>query len=105
MDVNVRRSWHCGWMPESEWTQCQLPARIGDEVYDLEVCPGWLVRQDAVAEGSRAYAAFDKGELSTLFPEPTNALLEATEAASQSFNKYQSYKLRENAKKREQSQG
>lgn len=105
MDEPVRRSWHCGWMAESEWTDCQLPSHIGDEEYDAPVCPGWLVRQDAVAEGARAYAAYDKGELSTFYPEPTNALLEATEAAAQSFSKYQSYKLRENAKKRESSQG
>lgn len=83
-------------MDASEWSEpCELPRKIGSTKYELNVCPGWLVRQPAVIEAAQAYAAFDKGEMSTFFPEPSNALLEGVLVASQSFNAYHCERLKE----------
>lgn len=101
MEEAVRKTWHCGWMEESEWTKLELPPRFSEnEPYNLEICPGWLVRQDPVIESTRAYSAYDKGVLDTVFPDPPNGLIEGAEVMSASFNAYSAHKTRESVRKR-----
>jgi len=96
---------HCGWMPREEWAVWRtpqergLPPAIGPVTYDLDVCPGWLVRQPAVVEAAQAHAAYDKGSMETFFPEAASSLLEGVQAMSQSLNRFQSWKLKESRRK------
>lgn len=100
MDPVIRRSWHCGYLERGEWSEpYEGPTHLAGEPFELEVCPGWLVRQDPVIEASQAAAAFDKGELATFFPDPPNGLVDAALAAAQSFNAYQSAKIKEQREK------
>ncbi len=97
-DEDRRRAWHCGWIDREEWVSphqiptnpvgaAQLvPAKLvlldeaGEKLpEDKIVCPGWLVVQDEVIEGARAYRAFDKGVLTDLFPNLEHAVGEAAE--------------------------
>ncbi len=58
-------------------------------------CPGWLVRQAAVVEGARAWAARKDGCLGDYFPDPYNAVLEAADVATQAFARFEAAKLKE----------
>jgi len=82
-DERVRASWHCGWMDESEWTHpAQLPRTVGPVDYRaqgeaIDICPGWLVQQPAVAEAGMAYDAAEAGVLDQVYPEASLALVDA----------------------------
>ena len=96
MPEDVRKSWHCGWMSRDAWKpgKADLPETIGGEDYDLDVCPGWVVRQPSIAETMQAYAAFDGGALEAFFPDAPNHLLEGVLRARQAFNKFDSDRLK-----------
>ena len=84
MDEATKRAYHCGWMDPSEWTPWDpgVPDTIGDRgnrltVRDLPCCPGWFVRQPAVEEAKLAGYAFEKGQLSTVFPNSESPVIDA----------------------------
>lgn len=84
-------------MPEEEWTPKQLPNFIGDpmdpgcqvNIRDLEVCPGWLVRQAAVAEAAQAHLCFDKGQLKLYYPHEENIVLECVLLMHRAWNTFE----------------
>jgi hypothetical protein len=60
----------------------------------VQVCPGYLVRLPAVVEAAKAHAAFRVGELSTVFPNPGNAVVEGALEVGASFSAYDSAMIR-----------
>ncbi len=105
-DEERRRSWHCGWIEHDEWSSPhRLPlappvAKIvccddaGERLPDDRVvCPGWLLSQDEVLEGARAYRAFDKGALTDLFPNLEHSVVEAAEFFAGVVAEYQDSEL------------
>lgn len=90
----MRRTWHCGYLDREEWLPSELPKVIGDVTYDCDVCPGWLVRQPAIAEAAEAGSAYDKGQIGVVFPDAPNLLIEAAILASRSFASHQLYRIR-----------
>ena len=96
-ETAVRAAWHCGWMAEEDWTpgKADLPPRFAEnEPYDLDVCPGWLVRQEPVIEISRAYNAYERGELSTFYPQPPNWMAEGVQELSASMSRFSAERLK-----------
>lgn len=89
-----RERMHCGFLDAREWREPMIlqphPGRVlhtnmvcakpdGDfegVEWTEDVCPGWAVRQAQVVEIAQAYQAYDKGELQSAFPEPSNVLIE-----------------------------
>lgn len=62
---------------------------VGGEKYDCDACPGYVIRLESVAEGSRAFAWFSKGQLEVAFPSPNQKTIEACEVALQAWNSYE----------------
>ena len=85
--IETRRSLHCGWMDERDWTKqrAEVPPAFGPYPYDADVCPGWLTRQDFVTEGSEAYMAAEMGVLEQIYPELPHPVWEAIRVCKQSF--------------------
>lgn len=85
-----RRSMHCGWLPRERWSadRSGLPPAFGPDAYEVDVCPGWLVRQPAVMDGAQAYAALDAGALDLFDPLGLNIVWEMAIEAKRSFNLY-----------------
>jgi hypothetical protein len=65
-----------------------LPS-FGGYKYEADVCPGFCVELESVAEGGRAYAWFQKGQLELAFPNPPAKVIEACEVAMQAWNSYE----------------
>lgn len=63
-------------------------------VKELGICPGWLVRQQAVREAGLAGLAMSKGELEVFFPEPSNALIDAAALMTSAWNGYEAEQTR-----------
>ena len=95
MEESVRRSWHCGWLGPDLWTDPGPPKTVGGKPHGLDICPGYVARLPGVNEAARAHLAFKQGELTTFFPDPSNALLEAVEECEHAFNEYRNQKMRE----------
>ncbi len=99
---------HCGLMARDEWIGEEamgLAESIGGRVQELPVralgiCPGTLVRADAVVEAYRARQALAERVLEVAFPEPSNPLLEGALAASHALNLHQVEQMRADAAKR-----
>lgn len=66
-----------------------IPPRVGPDVYDVEICPGWLVRQPAVEDGSWACSALEKGALELFDPDGLNVVWEMALIAQRAMNLYQ----------------
>lgn len=81
MPEDMRRAMQCGYMPDSQWTQPSVLGHfdIAGEQYDPPICPGWMVRQEAVLEVSDAWNALERGGLSAMFPDPGNSLIEGVQ--------------------------
>lgn len=95
MPAEVRRSWHCGWLPREEWTAHALEAAMFDGGYAMDdgaccdVCPGYLATMPQAREASHATWALRKGVLAIYHPEPTALLLEAVRALDQAYSLYE----------------
>lgn len=78
MPEELRRAMQCGYMPEERWTQptALAPFDLAGERYDAPICPGWMLRQDAVLEIADAWNALERGALAAMFPDPGNSLIE-----------------------------
>lgn len=73
----MRAGMLCGYLPESEWTASMLGEfDISGEPYSPPICPGWMIRQDAVIEIADAWHAMDRGALALAYPDPTNTLID-----------------------------
>ena len=58
----------------------------GGELYEGDVCPGYLGQLQSVNEGAEAYAARSDGVLTTGYPDITNPLWEAANVLTQAVN-------------------
>ena len=61
---------------------------------DCDVCPGYLVRCQAVAEAHEAGAALDKNSLEIYYPNSENVILEAAMLYTHSWTSYEAYLMR-----------
>lgn len=83
MPPEVRSSWHCGYMPEEEWTSPSLDAQSFDGGFAMpdgsacNLCPGWIVAFPQVREAQEATWALRNQVLREYFPEPTALQLDA----------------------------
>lgn len=98
----TRASLHCGYMPRSEWKGDGVPKGVpphfgGGEPYSVDVCPGWLVRQDEVVEAAQAYTARDR--LDRFDPENHRVVNEMVKLAEKSFNVFEVAKQKQLARK------
>lgn len=77
-------------MPREDWPEKMdgVPERIGPDAYDVDVCPGWLVRQNGVIDGAQAYSALEAGALDRFDPLGLNIVWELATIAQRSFNLY-----------------
>jgi len=72
-----------------------LPVKaLGPDAYEVDVCPGWLVRQPAVQDGAEAYSALEKGALDRYDPDGLNVIWEMAVIAQRSFNLYSAERQR-----------
>ena len=99
MSVAVKRVYHCGWIDRATWRECQLPPSIGIPDYVVQVkehgvCPGWLVRQPVIVDCCAAYAAFQKGQLESVFPHAEAYLVEGAMLLSSIMNQYENARLK-----------
>lgn len=103
----MKRAWHCGWMDESEWMagRPEVPTHFGDEKYEENVCPGWLIAQPLVQEIAMAHRSFEKGNWDAMYPQAANALCEGVECFSSIVDGYQAYRTREAIEKARQKNG
>lgn len=116
-----RERMHCGFIDASNWREPMIlqphPNRIlptnrickrsefeGVE-WTEDVCPGWAVRQPLIAEIAQAYQAYDKGELSTMFPDPSNVLTEGVLEMQNAVATYEQVRTSELSKKAENGNG
>ena len=99
----TKREWHCGWIPRTEWVEpCALPPTLGNAHGSVslvveglpQVCPGYLARLPAVVEASKGHAAMRHGELSTVFPDLPNAVVEGALEVESSFSAFSSAQLK-----------
>lgn len=86
---HTRATMHCGYMEASAWSGKGVPKGVpphfgGGKPYDVDVCPGWLVRQDAVIEAAEAYTA--RTRLDRFDPLNLRVVNQSVLAAEQSFN-------------------
>ena len=63
-------------MPKEQWTTSQLPKRVGNETWDLDVCPGYTSRLPMVEEVASAWKAFDKGCWESFYPDASHCMCE-----------------------------
>lgn len=119
---------HCGYIDDADW----LTAKLGDgnprvpttiaagadvpgvewaeedkdtgEFYPL-VCPGWAVRQPAVIEVCRAYKAFDKGALESLYPDIPHSIADGVQELSRAFDEFTRQRMTEISRKAERNHG
>ncbi len=103
--AEFRAQMHCGWMDRSDWAG-EKPAFdkpwIGDaldasarvDISDLNVCPGWAVRQSFASDALEAFSAYEKGQLATFFPGRENLVMEAVMALAQAYGTHQLVQLR-----------
>jgi hypothetical protein len=89
-------------MERVEWSpgRAQLPPKLGGIEYLLDVCPGYIVRQDVVTEAAAAYAAFDKGAFDSFYPEPSNLLCESVQELGGALNRHQAEAFKASREKR-----
>lgn len=83
-------------MARAEWGAAPPPPQlVGEESYEADVCPGWVVVQPAVVQGSHAFAARRDGALEAYYPDLPNPILEAADVCLQAFNRYEAAQLRD----------
>lgn len=61
-----------------------MPPVFGPYPYEVDVCPGWVVRQDGVSEVAEAHYAAETGTFAQAFPDVTQALWEGVKTLKQS---------------------
>lgn len=91
----TRAMLHCGWMDESEWKGTLEPPPVGPDPYDVDVCPGWLVRQPAVKDGADAYAALEAHALDIYDPDRLNVIWSMAMEAKRAMNLYSAARQRQ----------
>lgn len=91
----LRATYHCGYMEKKQWTAIDLPKSFDGEVYNLDVCPGWVVRQPAVVEAATAYDAYEHGEFTNFYPNTPNSLVEAVQAMGRSLKTNEAFRMRQ----------
>lgn len=85
---------HCGYLPREEWPdRMDGVPRMPDGEF-VDVCPGWLVRQPAVIDGSRLWKAFDKSALAIADPEGLSVVLEMVEIYDVAIGAYRAHRLK-----------
>lgn len=72
---------------------------VGPDVYEADVCPGWLVRQPMVVDGGRAWQALRNRALPLYDPFELNVTWEMAEVAEGAFSQYELHKQRELARR------
>jgi len=89
-------------MEEERWTPgpLQIFLPCGGEPYDLNICPGWVVRQPAVIQGAQAANAFEKSSLEAVFPGLENPVIEAALIVTRAFNLFEAEQMKNLAKKK-----
>jgi hypothetical protein len=100
---------HCGWVSRADWTpgrSTMLPEVMGSpaapvRIDELDICPGFLVRQAAVIECVQARAALEHGALGQYIPESEAAALEGAMLATQAFNGFEVEQLKKARARRE----
>jgi hypothetical protein len=92
----TRAGMHCGYMPRTEWTADRdgLPTQIGPDKYEVNICPGWLVRQPAVQDGARAWTAWSKSALPSFDPRGLAIVYDCVEIFDRSMNLMQAERQR-----------
>lgn len=99
--LRVREAMWCGFLPREQWAPARqrLPVLLGPERYTADVCPGWLVRQPAVAEGVEAYDALEAGILERWDPRGLRVVTMAAMRARRSFKIWEAERQREIARR------
>lgn len=100
--ASVRAKMHCGYMEHDEWIGARpegVPPAFNGEPYEVDVCPGWLVRQPGVVEAAEAYAAMEAGILDRYDPEGLHVVTQGAMLCQRSFNMHQAAKQRQLSRK------
>lgn len=90
----TRQDMHCGFLPRKEWREPMLPVALGPQAYDCDTCPGWVVRQAAVAEAAEAAAALEIGALELYDPEGLNVVWELAVRGRRARNNYERERMK-----------
>lgn len=95
----VRAKMHCGYIDRADWIGAGrpegCPPAFNGEPYEVDVCPGWLVRQPGVVEAAEAYAAMEAGILDRYDPDGLHVVTQAAMLCQRSFNVHQAEKQRQ----------
>ncbi len=105
-DDAQRLTWHCGWMDREDWAPWPeekanrpIPPRWGSTEYELDVCPGYVVRLPLVAECAQAWRAYDKGQLEEYAPDAEHAVWEGVLVLANSIDAYSAAEMKKAANK------
>lgn len=90
----TRRVMHCGYLPRDSWGPAPIkPKSLGPEPYNLDECPGSIVRQPGVREGREAYEALKANVLHLYDPHGTHTVFEAAMVAQHAFDLFTAEEL------------
>lgn len=89
----VREGMHCGYLPRETWRE-PGPQPISPTPLNCDICPGWLVRQDAVREAYEAYEAYEARIPERANPLRLRVVNEAAILMRRSFDLYKAERAR-----------
>ena len=106
MSEEIRRVWHCGYMDESEWIG-EKPADgsmvFGDEKYNENICPGYLVNQPLVWEIVAAWRDYDSGNWQGMQPNASAVLEEGVRHFASCVDSHRAYVIRQRDEERKRN--
>lgn len=100
MSDDVRRTWHCGWMPRDEWSPAYA---FKDGLFDgaftmpngevCDTCPGYLAQLPQIKEAALATWALRKNVMATYHPEPSAVLLDAVALVDGAYSAFEAREI------------
>lgn len=98
----IRALMHCGWIPREKWPpgRGQLPKAFGPGLYDLDICPGAIVRSDAVASAAEAFEALEAFHTLEHFdPYHRRTVFQAANLARRAVKQVEAYRAKRTAER------
>lgn len=92
IDYETRRTWHCGWIDESEWSD-GVPMYPVVPGYEESICPGYMLTKPFVNEAQIAVAALRLGQLSEYYPDEQACVKMAAMELHGAYNIYEAEQL------------
>jgi hypothetical protein len=101
LDEGTRRSRHCSDFPPDRWIDPPaFGSEYGGEPYPKDApCPGACMRRPLVREVAAAYAAFEKGQLDSFWPDAPACIWDGVMALHRAINVHAEEQIERNKAK------